>query len=160
MNRETPRPSIPLKKSRSNCDNDMRNVLTALVWHGALLLALYNYNGLCSATTELVQFLGSFHSVCFCVPCSSSAHRAPGKKAAVPIYKLMVRLGRKSNSRPTSTEADALTTRPRAGRSNGPTDRVSFSEWSTHHEHLVNCVHAAAVAIIWEECQETRNQRH
>ena len=50
-----------------------------------------------------------------CVPCSSSAHRAPGKKAAVPIYKFLVSPGRETNSRPTSTEADALTTRPRAG---------------------------------------------
>jgi len=34
-----------------------------------------------------------------CVPCSSPAHRAPGKKAAVPIYKVLVRPGRESNSR-------------------------------------------------------------
>jgi len=50
----------------------------------------------------------------WCVPCSSSAHRAPGKKAVVPIYKVLVRRGRETNSRPTNTEADALTTRPRA----------------------------------------------
>jgi len=51
--------------------------------------------------TEFVQFL-----VCYYVlgvfPCSSSAHRAPGKKAAVPIYKVLERPGRESNSRPTS----------------------------------------------------------
>jgi len=34
------------------------------------------------------------------------------------IYKVLVRPGRESNSRPTSTEADALTTRPRAGEWN------------------------------------------
>jgi len=50
-----------------------------------------------------------------CVPCSSSVHRAPGKKATVPIYKVLVRPGQVSTSRPTSTEADALTTTPRAG---------------------------------------------
>ena len=51
-------------------------------------------------------------------PCSvlcSSVHRAPGKKATVPIYKVLVRPGQESTSRPTSTEADALTTTPRAG---------------------------------------------
>jgi len=51
-----------------------------------------------------------------CVPCSSSAHRAPGEKDTVPIYMALVRPGRGSNSRSTSTEADALTTRPRAGQ--------------------------------------------
>jgi len=50
-----------------------------------------------------------------CVPSSSSVHRAHGKKATIPIYKVLVRPGRKANSRPTSTEADALTARPRAG---------------------------------------------
>jgi len=51
-----------------------------------------------------------------CVPCSSSAHRAPGEKAPVPIYKILVRPGQESTSRPTSTEALALTTRPRTGK--------------------------------------------
>jgi len=45
-----------------------------------------------------------------------STHRAPGKKATVPIYKVLVKPGRElSNSRPTSTEAEAHTTRPQAG---------------------------------------------
>ena len=43
-----------------------------------------------------------------------SIHRALGKKATVPIYKVLVRPDRESNSRPTSTAADALTTRPQA----------------------------------------------
>jgi len=46
---------------------------------------------------------------------SSSAHRAPSKKGVVPIYNVLVRAGRELNSRPTSTEADGLTTRLRAG---------------------------------------------
>jgi len=39
----------------------------------------------------------------------------PGEKATVTIYKVVVRSGREWNFRPTSTETDALTTRPRAG---------------------------------------------
>jgi len=42
----------------------------------------------------------------------ASAHRAPGKKTAVPIFKVLARPGRESNFRPTSTNADALTTWP------------------------------------------------
>jgi len=45
----------------------------------------------------------------YCIPCSSSAHRAPGKQATVSMYKVLVRPGRDSNPRPTSTEANALT---------------------------------------------------
>ena len=45
--------------------------------------------------TEFLQFQVSVHLFfCCCsgwVPCSSSVHRAPGKKAAVPIYKVLVR---------------------------------------------------------------------
>ena len=89
-----------------------------LVWYGGLLLALYNYNGLVAPRLNFYSF--RFHFTClflllFWVPCSSSVHRASDKKAAVPTYKVLVRPGRESNSRPTSTEADALTTRPRAG---------------------------------------------
>jgi len=41
----------------------------------------------CNATTEF--------SVCSgCAPCSSSVHPTPGKMAAVPIYKVLVRSGR------------------------------------------------------------------
>jgi len=57
--------------------------------------------------------------------CSSSAYRAPCKKAAVPIYKVLVRPGRKSNFRPTSNQADALTTRPRAGEKK----RAAVTNW-------------------------------
>ena len=57
-----------------------------------------------------MQFLVSFSLGLFlcsgCVPCSSSAHRAPGEKAAV-IYKVLARPGREANSRPTNTGADA-----------------------------------------------------
>ena len=56
---------------------------------------------LCSATTELVQSLLSFDSVCFVFwmcSCSPSAHRAPDKKAAVPIYKILVRPARESTA--------------------------------------------------------------
>ena len=57
-----------------------------------------------------------------CVPCSFSARRAPGKKATVPINKVLVRLGRVELS-PYSTEADALTTRP-----GGPNTSVPFHD--------------------------------
>jgi len=43
------------------------------------------------------------------------AHRASGKTATVPLYKDLVRPGRESSCKPTSTEADALTTKARAG---------------------------------------------
>jgi len=76
-------------------------------------LALYNYNGLVAPRLSLYNFW--FVLCSGCVPCSSSAYRAPDKKAAVPIYKVLVRPRHESISRPTSTEADALTTRPRAG---------------------------------------------
>ena len=69
-----------------------------------------------SATSGFVQFLVSFHSFFSWSGCSSFARRAPGKKATVPMYKVLVRPGGESNSRPTSTEADALTNRPRTGK--------------------------------------------
>ena len=88
------------------------------VWYGGLLLALCNYNGLIAPRLNFYDFRFQFTCFfCCCsgwVPCSSSVHRPSGKKAAVPIYKVLVRPGWESNSRPTSTEADALTTRPRA----------------------------------------------
>ena len=77
-------------------------------WYGGLLLALYNYNGLVAPRLSLYNFWFVF--VLWMCPCNSSALRAPGKKGAVPIYKVLVRPSRESNSRPTSTEADALTT--------------------------------------------------
>ena len=81
--------------------------------YGGLLLVLYNYNGLVAPRLTLYDV--RFVLCSGCVPCSSSAHRGPGKKAAVPIYKVLARPGQESNSGHTSTEADALTTRPRAG---------------------------------------------
>jgi len=51
----------------------------------------------------LVQYLVPFESVCVLDnPCSSSRHRAPGKKAAVPLCKVLLRPGEESNYRPTS----------------------------------------------------------
>ena len=81
-------------------------------------MVLYNYSGLVAPRLRLYNVW--YHLTrCFmcsdCVLCSSSAHRAPGKKVTVPIYKVFVRPGRESKSRLTSTKADALTTtRPRA----------------------------------------------
>jgi len=85
-----------------------------LNWYVGLSLGLHNCNGLVAPRQSLYNFcfisLGLF--LCSgCVPCSSSAHRVPGKMAAVPIYKVLVRPGGKSNS-------DALTTRPWAGTLN------------------------------------------
>jgi len=77
------------------------------------LFALYNYNGLVGPGLSLYKFWFVLSSGC--IPCGFSAHRGPGKKAAVTIYKVLVRPGRESNSRPASTVADALNTRPRAG---------------------------------------------
>jgi len=78
-----------------------------------LLLALYNYSGLEAPRLSLYNVwcvLGVFPAA---LP--HTVRRAPGKKATVPIYKVLARPGRESNSRPTSTEADALTTTPQAG---------------------------------------------
>ena len=36
-------------------------------WYGGLLLAHYNYNGLVAPRLSFVQYLVSFHLVCFCV---------------------------------------------------------------------------------------------
>ena len=100
--------------------------LTQLVRYGGLLLALYNYNGLVAPGLSLYSgFIFTRFLLCSgcvpcssgCVPCSSSVHRAPGKRATVPICKVLVRPGRESNFRPTSIAADALTTTPRAGTS-------------------------------------------
>jgi len=58
---------------------------------------------------SLCNVLVSFEPICFAfwlIPSTSSAHCAPGKKAAVTIYKVLVGPG---------AEADALTTRSRAG---------------------------------------------
>ena len=46
---------------------------------------------------------------------SSSVYYAPGNKATVPIYKVLVRPDLESKSRPISTKTDALTSKPRAG---------------------------------------------
>jgi len=77
-------------------------VSTSLMWWfvvGALLLQRSS-----SARTEFIQFLSSFFTrFDFCVPYSSSVHRALGEKATVPIYKVLGRPGRDSNSRPTFT---------------------------------------------------------
>jgi len=86
---------------------------TLFVWYGGLLVALYNYNGLVAPGLRLHNFWVIYTRVVLCsvcVPCSSSVHRAPGKKATVPIDKVLVRPGQESNSRPTSTEADTLAT--------------------------------------------------
>ena len=45
---------------------------------------------------------------------SSSAHGTPGNMVAAPICNVLVSTGLESKSRPTSTKADAITTRPRA----------------------------------------------
>jgi len=89
-----------------------------------------------------VAFLGQWHLAgpipvqAYCIPCSSSAHRAPGKKATVPIYKVFVRPGRDSNPRPTSTEADALTTETTGWLSPGDHGLVSSvlitGDWSIY----------------------------
>jgi len=49
-------------------------------------------------------------------PQQVSLQREPGKKTTEKICKVLVRHGLESNSRPTSTEADALT-KPRGGQS-------------------------------------------
>jgi len=80
-------------------------------------LALYNYNGLLAPRLSLYNFWFQFTR--FFVFWVSSLqlflHRASGKKAAVPIYKVLLRPGRESSPQPTSTEVDAFTTRPGAG---------------------------------------------
>jgi len=43
---------------------------------------------------------------------NSSAQRSRGRKATVPIYKVLAWPVCEPNSRPTSTEADARTTKP------------------------------------------------
>ena len=68
------------------------------------MLALYNYNGFVTPRLSLYNF--RFILCSGCVPCSSSAHRAPGKKGTVPIYKVLVRPGQESNSPPTNTEVE------------------------------------------------------
>jgi len=65
---------------------------------GALRLSLYN---IWFHLTWFVWWSGCvarFAGWSGCVPCSSSAHRSPGKKAAVPIHMAWVRPGRESNS--------------------------------------------------------------
>jgi len=59
-------------------------------------MALYNYSGLVAPLLSLYN--AWFHLTRFVlwsgrVSCSSSAHRALGKKATVPIYKVLVRPG-------------------------------------------------------------------
>ena len=89
------------------------------VSYGGLLLALYDCNGLVAPGLSLNNFWVHFNSVCFLVVFPAAlpytVRHAPGKRATVPIYKVLVTPSQESNSRPTRTEADALTTRPRAG---------------------------------------------
>jgi len=62
------------------------------------VLALYNYYGLVAPRLSLHNFWFHINSACFYVlrefPAALSAHRAPGEKAAVPMYKVLVRPGR------------------------------------------------------------------
>jgi len=64
------------------------------VWYGGLLLALYNCSSL--AAPGLSLYNSWFVLSSGCVPCRSSAHRGPGKKAAVPLYKVLVKPGQES----------------------------------------------------------------
>jgi len=58
----------------------------------------------------LVQGLVPIDTVCVLDnPCSSSRHRAPGKKAAVPLCKVSLRPGQESNYRPTSIKGTHCT---------------------------------------------------
>ena len=60
-----------------------------------LLMAHHNYNGrLVASRLRFVQCLVSFDPVSCseCVACCHSGHCAPGKKATVPIYKVLVRV--------------------------------------------------------------------
>jgi len=71
--------------------------------------------------TEFLQFQFSCFFCCCSgwVPCSSSVHRASGKKAAVPIYKVLVRPGRTLDL-------------PAPKRTHLPLDHelVTYSEWN------------------------------
>ena len=90
-----------------------------------------------------------------CVSCSSSTHRAPGKKVAVPIYNVLVRPGRDSNSRPTSTEADALITRPRAG----PIERTLCAVvWYAFLSHILRLARHVCTAFKKGESQMLESQ--
>jgi len=64
------------------------------VWYGGLLLALYNCSSLVAPGLSLYNSWFVLSSGC--VPCRSSAHRGPGKKAAVPLYKVLVKPGQES----------------------------------------------------------------
>jgi len=66
----------------------------------------------------------------------ASAHRAPGKKTAVPIFKVLARTGGESNFRPTSTNADALTTWPWAGQISKWDSAYKSANWSTEQRLL------------------------
>jgi len=74
-------------------------------WRFITTMVLLRHDWVCTVSgfifTRLVLCSGS-------VPCISSTHCAPSKKATVPIYKVLVRPGQESNSRSTSTKADAL----------------------------------------------------
>ena len=77
----------------------------AFVWYGDLLLAFYNYHGLVAPRLSLYNFCFLIYSFCLCsgfVPCSSSAHRVPGDKSTVPIYKVLVRPGREARVVPST----------------------------------------------------------
>jgi len=62
-----------------------------------------------SSVSWAVTSSGAFPLQACCIPCSSSTHPAPGKKATPLIYKVLVRPSRESNFRLTSTETEALT---------------------------------------------------
>ena len=133
------------------------------VWYGGLVLALYNYYGLVAPRLSLHNFWFHIYSACFYVlrefPAALSAHRAPGEKAAVPICKVLERPGREANSRPTSTEADALTYRPRAGPQTNwqtnwslpPRRRLLISSNATlNYEHVQRKQPPALNHITWQ----------
>ena len=107
------------------CSNQLTDEL--LFCYGVFVDGALELQWTCSSNTEFGQFPVSAHSffVCSgCVPSRSSTHRVPGKKATVPVYKVLARPGREANSPPTNTKADVLTSRPRAGLSNLLTDEL------------------------------------
>ena len=80
------------------------------------IVSWWFYNGNLVMPRLSFLHLVPFDSFCFAfwvVPAALPHTPGTGKKATIPLYKVLVRPGRESNSRNASTEANALTTRPR-----------------------------------------------
>ena len=114
-------------KSRTTSRSSFRNTDTekhtfkklffymVFFWHFITTMVLQRHDWVCTISGFCLMFCVCFWQL-FRTLCA-------WQEGCIPIYKVVVRPDREWNSRPTNTEADALSTRPRVGSKNSATKK-------------------------------------